>query len=80
MNNFCYRGPTHPASFTLILEGFLSILSGCLHIVDCMLDVVLYAVDHFALKIVLFGREEAAAEGGVRRTKTIVSQVKSSAI
>ena len=41
---------THPPGLGLVLEGLLGVLSGCLHIVHCMLHVILYPVYHLTLK------------------------------
>lgn len=41
---------THPPRFTLILECLLGVLSSSLHVVHSMLHMVLYAVNHLALR------------------------------
>lgn len=40
---------TYPTSFTLVFECFFGILCRRLDVIHCMLNMVLYAINHFTL-------------------------------
>lgn len=49
---------TYPTSFTLVFECFFGILCCRLDVIHCMFNVVLYAIDHFALRFITLTRKE----------------------